>query len=486
MHWLLDLLEKARVRLLAMLPFRVLLRALLMTVARLHRLLPLQWRVLPSDRIAREGQSLGHLARAPVREPRYHKPPRQIRTLPEIIMLAVSPPRVAAAALAALAFAAACSSGSTAIPTLAPVAPTTLVALLGTDTVAVEQYTRTATHMEGTLVTQLPVTRITRYSVELGPSGAPLRANLSVRDGTGAPLAGGLQSLGVRYGRDSAVFVGHRSASDTTRAIPVRGPILPSVPISYGLYELALARMSFLGRDSVEFAVLPLNLGVQQPTPQAVRVIGRDSVRITVNGRPLYLRHDGRGGIQGLDGSRTTFKVRVERVDGADLDAIAKAWAGSDQGGLPSGQVSARDTVKATIGGAHLWIDYGRPSVRGRDVWVNGILGDTLWRTGANAATQFRTDVDLLLGGAAIPAGTYTLWTATTPSGYRLVVNRQVGQWGTVYDASRDLVRVPLRESTVASPVERFTIELEPQSGGIVLLDLTWGTKRLSVPIAPK
>jgi hypothetical protein len=94
--------------------------------------------------------------------------------------------------------------------------------------------------------------------------------------------------------------------------------------------------------------------------------------------------------------------------------------------------------------------------------------------------------MDLVLGGAAIPAGTYTLWTATTPSGYSLVVNRQTGQWGTVYDATRDLVRVPLRESSVASAVERFTIELAPQSDGVVLLALTWGTKRLSVPIAPK
>jgi hypothetical protein len=401
-------------------------------------------------------------------------------------MLAASHARVAAAALAALPFVVACSSGSTAIPTPAPVEPTTLIARLGNDTVAVEQYTRTATHMEGTLVTRLPAARITRYSVELGRNAAPIRADFSVRDGTGAPLAGGMQSVAVRYGRDSAVFVGHRSASDTMRAIAVRGPVLPSIATGYGLYELALARMSLLGRDSVEFAVVPLSFGAQQATPQAVRVTGRDSVRITWNGRPLYLRHDGHGGIQGLDGSRTTFKVRIERIDGADLDAIARMWAARDQGGVPPGQASSRDTVKATIGGAHLWIDYGRPSLRGRDVWVNGVLGDTLWRTGANAATQFRTDVDLVLGGSAIPAGTYTLWTATTPSGYRLVVNRQTGQWGTVYDATRDLVRVPLRESTVATPVERFTIELEPQSNGAVFLNFTWGTKRLSVPLAPK
>src|SRR5829696_5834176 len=108
-------------------------------------------------------------------------------------MSAASPPRVAAAALAGLPLVAACSSGSTAIPVPIPVATTTLLARLGTDTVAVERYTRTVTHMEGTLVTRLPGTRITRYSVELGPSGAPTRADLSVRDGSGAVPASGLQ-----------------------------------------------------------------------------------------------------------------------------------------------------------------------------------------------------------------------------------------------------------------------------------------------------
>ena len=142
--------------------------------------------------------------------------------------------------------------------------------------------------------------------------------------------------------------------------------------------------------------------------------------------------------------------------------------------------------MRSEIGAAHLWIDYGRPSLRGRDVWQKGVLGDTLWRTGANAATQLHTDADLLVGGATVPAGTYTLWTAASGGGYRLVVNGQFGQWGTVYDVRRDLVRVPLRESTVSLPAERFTIDLEPHGTGASLLELTWGTKRLSVPISAK
>ena len=80
-------------------------------------------------------------------------------------MSVVSPRRAAAAALAVLPAVVACASGSTALPAPTPVPTTTLLARLGVDTVAVEQFTRTATHMEGTLVTRFPLTRMTRYAV---------------------------------------------------------------------------------------------------------------------------------------------------------------------------------------------------------------------------------------------------------------------------------------------------------------------------------
>jgi hypothetical protein len=135
-----------------------------------------------------------------------------------------------------------------------------------------------------------------------------------------------------------------------------------------------------------------------------------------------------------------------------------------------------------TIGNANVWVDYGRPALRGRNVWVNGVLGDTIWRTGANAATQLRTDADITIGGTRVPAGIYSLWTHVTPSGYELIVNKQAGQWGTEYHADRDLVRVPLRASDVTVPVERFTIVLEPRG----MLTMGWGTKQLSVPISAR
>ena len=391
--------------------------------------------------------------------------------------------RATAFTLVALAPLAACAPAvSVPPPTAVTGGPTTLLVRLGVDTLGVEQFTRTSSRMEGVLVQRAPFTTIARYSVDLGANSAPVHAEYSLRRGDGTPITGQMQSLSIRYSRDSVTFVGHRSSGDTTRAAAANGELLPYLNGSYGLFELALTRLLATGRDSATFAIVPLSWGARGTSPLPVKLIGRDSARIAWFGSPLYLRHDGRGNLLWADGSRTTVKVRVDRVAAMPLDTLAREWSARDQATGVAGPASTRDTARATIGSAHVWVDYGRPSLRGRDVWVNGVLGDTIWRTGANAATQLRTDVDLNIGGTTVPAGIYSLWTRTTSRGYELIINKQAGQWGTEYHADRDLARLPLREGSVGTPVERFTIALDPPGA----LTMTWGTKQLSVPISAR
>jgi hypothetical protein len=378
-----------------------------------------------------------------------------------------------------------CATSSPPLPSpAAPAGSTTLLVRLGNDTLAVEQYVRTGSRMQGVLVQRTPFTTLAHYDVELGANDVPTRADYTLRRGDGSAITGSMQSLSVAYGTDSVTFTAHRANGDTTRTAAARGALLPYLNGSYGLFELAIARLRGSGRDSMEFGIVPLNFNVRGSTPLAVKRMGTDAARINWFGSPLFARFDSRGRLLGLDGSQTTVKVRVDKVAGMNLDSIGSAWTVRDQAAGPVGQVSARDTVRATIGDAHVWVDYGRPSLRGRDVWVNGVLGDTLWRTGANAATQLSTDADIVIGGTTVPAGTYTLWTATT-GGYHLVVNKQHGQWGTEYHPEQDFARIPLRESTVSPSVERFTIGFDPQ-GSATDLTLTWGDKQLRVPITAK
>lgn len=364
---------------------------------------------------------------------------------------------------------------------------TTLLTRLGADTVAIEQFTRTGTRMDGVLVNRMPFTLVSRYSVDLAPGAVPTAAEYSLRRPDGSmPGAGAMQSLSVRFNGDSVMLIGHRTSGDTARANLARGMVLPYVNNSYGLFELGTARLLASGRDTADLALVPLAFAVRNTSPLPMKRLGGDSVRVWYFGSPFYVKLDASGNTQWMDGRATTVKVRVDRVANTDVQALANAWAAREAATGAAGPASTRDTARATIAGTSVWVDYGRPALRGRNVWVKGVLGDTLWRTGANAATQLHTDADIMIGGQTVPAGTYSLWTWATPNGYHLIVNRQFGQWGTEYHPDRDLVRVPLREGTAASPAERFTIELQPGSGREGTLVMTWGTKTLSVPITAK
>ena len=145
------------------------------------------------------------------------------------------------------------------------------------------------------------------------------------------------------------------------------------------------------------------------------------------------------------------------------------------------GTLSPRDTARATIRAANLLVDYGRPRKRGREIFGNVVPWGQVWRTGANAATQLRTDRDLVFAGLSVPAGTYTLWTLPTQAGWQLIVNSQTGQWGTAHDAARDLGRVPLTVGALAEPVEIFTISVDAQGQGGVL-SFTWDRTRATIP----
>jgi hypothetical protein len=146
-------------------------------------------------------------------------------------------------------------------------------------------------------------------------------------------------------------------------------------------------------------------------------------------------------------------------------------------------QLSVRDTTRATIGAATFSVDYGRPLARGRTLLGNVISYDRVWRTGANAATQFTTSAPITIAGLSVPAGTYTLWTVPRVSGVDLIVNQQTGQWGTQYGRAYDLGAVAMKSDSVDPPAEQFTIAIEPTDARRGTLVMSWGTFRWTAPI---
>lgn len=357
------------------------------------------------------------------------------------------------------------------------------VVRLGSDTIALEQYTRTGNRIEGDLLSRVPQTRLIHWIVTLSDEGKPRVFEYFPHNIDGSVNPRGVQKTTLTFGMDSITRETQWADSAQTRKFLNDGTVMPSIGTAIAMYELGTRWMRATRRDSANIRYMGI-AATNLPNPSALRM-WRDSVRFDFFGSPMSMRVDNAGRILSVDGSRTTLKMQVERVPSIDIAGISNALAARERAGS-IGTPSPRDTTQNRVGVASLWIDYGRPSLRGRNVWVNGVLGDTLWRTGANAATQFRTDVDLSVGGAHIPAGTYTIWTHARRDGtYQLVFNRQTGQWGTIYDPAQDLVRVPLTRKTLDAPVERFTISVEP-GGSSGSLRLMWGTTELSVSVSPR
>jgi hypothetical protein len=165
-----------------------------------------------------------------------------------------------------------------------------------------------------------------------------------------------------------------------------------------------------------------------------------------------------------------------------DVDAVGERLTAAERG-TGQQQLSVRDTARATIGATTFLVDYGRPLARGRTLLGNVIAYDRVWRTGANAATQFTTSAPITLAGISLPAGTYTLWTVPHVRGVDLIVNRQTGQWGTEYRRAQDVGTAPMKADSVATPVERFTISIEPSDARHGTLVMAWGRFRWTAPV---
>ncbi|HEU0298394.1 MAG TPA: DUF2911 domain-containing protein [Longimicrobium sp.] len=359
------------------------------------------------------------------------------------------------------------------------------VVRLGRDTVAVEQFTRTATSLTGTLVTRAPRTTVRTYTAQLRPDGTISRFEMTTRVPSAPELLP--QTSTVSTGGDSVDVRIVRG--DTNREMRVAAPAeaFPHVGNSWALNEALLRWARARGGDSVAVPIV-------QPGARAAGAIsfmphGADSVLVRLAPGVTRVRVDAQGRVLGGSSPASTFKAEVERVGSLDATALAADFARRDQAGQGIGTLSPRDSVVGRIGGADVSVAYGRPSMRGRRIVGQVVPYGQVWRTGANEATHFRTDRDLMFGDARVPAGSYTLWSVPGPEGWTIIFNRQTGQWGTVYDPAQDLARIPAQSrSTSGPPVEQMTLSIEPdECGGGGVLAMEWENTRVQAPftVAP-
>ena len=367
---------------------------------------------------------------------------------------------------------------ASAIPAMLPAQSGEFLVRLGRDTLAVERYTRTADRLEGEQVVRSPRTVHRLYTATFGPGGALERFELITHNVSGGP--GPLErKASATFSGDSVVMTVPRDDSTATMRVKTGPGALPYIGQGYALVEEVARRARAAGGDRYTGTMLPL--GTDEPWKVDVSRLGADSLTLQIGPiGPLRMRVDERGTLLGLSGSGSTMQVTVERVEGLDFDALGKAFAPRSLGAL-----SPSDSTRASVAGAAVAVRYSRPSMRGRVIFGNVVPWNQVWRTGANQATILETSADLTVAGTAVPAGKYSLWTIPSPTGWKLIVNKNTGQWGTEYDARYDLARLDMKVESLSQPVEQFTIAIEPK-GKRGVLKLEWDKTRASIPLSAK
>lgn len=150
------------------------------------------------------------------------------------------------------------------------------------------------------------------------------------------------------------------------------------------------------------------------------------------------------------------------------------------------GRRSPHETAEVTLAGKQVTITYGRPSIHNRKIMGELVPYGKVWRTGADEATTLDSPIDLSISGTALPAGKYTLWTLPSDGAWKLIINKETGQWGTHYDPSQDLARVSIQKSRIEQPVDEFTISWTKKGEHAAELEMEWENTRVSVPVRAK
>jgi len=189
----------------------------------------------------------------------------------------------------------------------------------------------------------------------------------------------------------------------------------------------------------------------------------------------LKLFVDSHGRMQGGDatGSSINWVASVERKNknyDEYLDAMAKRRL-LEKSFAPR---TFRDTARLVLGDKKIEVDYWRPYRRNRQIFGAVVPWDRIWRTGANNATQLRSDDDLEFAGNKLTSGKYSIWTYPTEKGWQLIFNKKADTWGTEYDSTANFFRVPMNVEKTTAPVEVLTISLIPENNDTARLLVEW------------
>ena len=160
------------------------------------------------------------------------------------------------------------------------------------------------------------------------------------------------------------------------------------------------------------------------------------------------------------------------------LETNAQDFAGLDKSPMDAASFPSSYKVSDKV----VRITYGRPQLKGRSMSDLAPAGK-VWRTGANEAAEITFYKDVKVGGTAVSAGTYSLFTIPGEGEWTVILNKNLNQWGAYsYDEGADVARVKAAATSDGKALEEFSITFKEVDGGAHMI-MGWGATRVAVPV---
>ncbi len=147
--------------------------------------------------------------------------------------------------------------------------------------------------------------------------------------------------------------------------------------------------------------------------------------------------------------------------------------------------LSPGDSTDIVLGGKKISVKYSKPYARGRTIWGVVVPTDSVWRTGANSATTFVTEADLMFGDVTVPKGSYTLYSLPKAHSYMLIISKKEGGPAN-YDGKLDLGRIEMKLSKPKKAIDPFKIWLEADGPKAAFLHLAWADRQYTARMSLK
>ncbi len=133
--------------------------------------------------------------------------------------------------------------------------------------------------------------------------------------------------------------------------------------------------------------------------------------------------------------------------------------------------------LEQMVGLTEVTLEFSRPGVKGRELFVDVESFGNIWRTGANASTKISFSEDVMIEGNEIPAGKYAIYSIPDPKEWTIMLYKDLTLGGYVdnYDQGKEVIRFKAKAQMLNQPMESFMVLVDKIKSDGAEVALVWG-----------